>query len=86
MGDGRSRECRQPAAKCLDLARLTSDLNARTTSLVSMAQKWLELASHDFGSSRFNEIMQDFNDRQMTKNASWRPRLAAANDADQRRG
>ena len=64
MGDSRSRECRQSAAKCLDLARLTSDLKART-SLVSMAQKWLELASHDFGSSRFNETMQDFNDRQM---------------------
>jgi hypothetical protein len=30
-----------------------------------MAQKWLELAGHDFGSSRFNEIVQDFNDRQM---------------------
>jgi site-specific recombinase len=48
----------------LELARHTSDDNARA-ALLAMAQKWLELASDQFGARRFHDLLQELNDQQM---------------------
>jgi hypothetical protein len=62
-----SEWCREAAAECLRLAQDTFDQQVRV-SLLAMAQKWLEIAGDEFGSRRFKDIVDDFNDRQMTKN------------------
>jgi hypothetical protein len=51
----------------LRLAQSTFDSEVRI-SLLAMAQKWLEMAGDEFGLRRFRGIVEDFNDRQMTKN------------------
>jgi hypothetical protein len=51
----------------LRLAQSTFDPEVRI-SLLAMAQKWLEIAGDEFGSRRFRDIVDDFNDRQMIKN------------------
>ena len=58
------REFRRASAACLELARHASDDNARA-ALLAMAQKWLELASDQFGARRFNDLLQELNDQQM---------------------
>ena len=64
MQDDHTRELRRAAAECLDLARHTTDANTRA-ALLAMAQKWLELASDQFGSRRFHTLLAELNDQQM---------------------
>jgi hypothetical protein len=68
MQDDHTRELRRAAAECLDLARHTTDANTRA-ALLAMAQKWLELASDQFGdqfgSRRFHDLLAELNDQQM---------------------
>jgi hypothetical protein len=56
MSGDRSRERRRMAAKCLALARHISDSGVRT-SLVEMAQKWLDLAELS-GQDGWNETQR----------------------------
>jgi hypothetical protein len=67
MRNGRFVERRQFAAECLALARQAADLNIRA-ALISMAQKWLELADERRGTHAFNEIIQELNERQLLAN------------------
>jgi hypothetical protein len=53
MPDDPSRKRRELAAQCLAFAEQTSDLNVRA-KLVAMAQKWLDLASDEFGSQKLD--------------------------------
>jgi hypothetical protein len=52
------------AAACLEIARQTTDLTARTTLLL-MAQRWFEMADATFGDRRLNALIDDFNQQQM---------------------
>ena len=58
------REFRRASAECLELARHASDDSARA-ALLAMAQKWLELASDQFGARRFHGLLRELNDQQM---------------------
>jgi hypothetical protein len=60
----RADEFRNAASDCLYLARTTSDENTRA-ALVTMAQKWLELANGPTGQVGFEAAIQEFNMRQM---------------------
>ena len=55
--------CRKAAAECIELARVTTDLD-RKQILLTHAQEWLKLAysGHD---SRFEQLLIDFNRQQM---------------------
>jgi hypothetical protein len=64
MQGDQNREFRRASAECLELARHASDDNARA-ALLAMAQKWLELASDQFGARRFHDLLQELNDQQM---------------------
>jgi hypothetical protein len=55
---------RTMAAACLEIARQTTDLTARTTLLL-MAQRWFEMADATFGDRRLNALIDDFNQQQM---------------------
>jgi hypothetical protein len=54
------------AAECLALAQKTDDAATRVT-LLTMAQKWLDLANGALSRLNFNAVMQDINDREMSK-------------------
>jgi hypothetical protein len=58
----RADECRKLAEKCMALARTAGDPAARAT-LLTMAQRWYELAQE--APSDLNTILQEFNDQQM---------------------
>ena len=58
----RANECRKLAEKCMALARTAGDPAARAT-LLTMAQRWYELAQE--APSDLNTILQEFNDQQM---------------------
>jgi hypothetical protein len=64
MQADQNREFRRASAECLELARHASDESART-ALLAMAQKWLELASDQFGTRRFHDLLQELNEQQM---------------------
>jgi hypothetical protein len=64
MQGDQNREFRRASAECLELARHASDDNARA-ALLAMAQKWLELASDEFGARRFHDLLQELNEQQM---------------------
>jgi hypothetical protein len=64
MQADQNREFRRASAECLELARHASDDNARA-ALLAMAQKWLELASDQFGARRFHDLLRELNDQQM---------------------
>jgi hypothetical protein len=55
---------RRAAAQCLDLALRTQDPNMRT-SLLAMAQRWLEFSSEELGAGLFHDLLQEFNNQQM---------------------
>jgi hypothetical protein len=55
----------QRAAECLALAQKTDDPGTRIT-LLTMAQKWLDLANGALPHLNFNAVMQDINDREMS--------------------
>jgi hypothetical protein len=55
----------QRAADCLALAQKTDDAGRRMT-LLTMAQKWLDLADGAVSRLNFNAVMQDINDREMS--------------------
>jgi len=61
----RADEFRKAAAQCLELALTTTDAGARTTLLL-LAQKWRELAGHPLVDVRFDAILKEFNDQQMS--------------------
>jgi hypothetical protein len=56
---------RTMAAACLAIARQTTDSTERS-SLLRMAQRWFELADEPFGDRRFETLIDEFNQRQMT--------------------
>ncbi len=58
----RADECRKLAEKCMALARTAGDPAARAT-LLTMAQRWYELAQE--APSDLNTILQGFDDQQM---------------------
>jgi hypothetical protein len=60
----RSDEYRHAAAKCVAIARTTSDPDTRT-KLLTMAQKWHDMANGS--ATDFNAILREFNDQQMSK-------------------
>jgi site-specific recombinase len=64
MQGDQNQEFRRAAAECLELAQHARDDNARA-ALLAMAQKWLELASDEFGARRFHELLQELNEQQM---------------------
>jgi hypothetical protein len=64
MHTDQNLEFRRASAQCLKLARQASDENARA-ALLAMAQKWLELASDQFGARRFHDLLQELNEQQM---------------------
>jgi len=60
----RSEEFRKAASECLYLARTTSDQSTRA-SLLTMAQKWFELANGPPSQGAFDTAVRAFNDRQL---------------------
>ncbi len=68
----RSDEFRKAANECLELARNTTDATTRV-SLLTMAQKWFDLANGSAGDGRLNTILRDFNDDQMSSRTGSRP-------------
>jgi hypothetical protein len=64
MAYDRSQDRRQIAGECLVLARQTSDLSVRA-SLLDMAQKWLELASDQYGSHTLRDFFHNLNEQQL---------------------
>ena len=59
-----SDEYRAAASECLRLARMTTDENVRTSLLV-MAQKWLELANGPPSQDALGIAVRAFNEWQM---------------------
>ena len=64
MQADQNREFRRASVQCPELARHANDENARA-ALLAMAQKWLELASDQFGARRFHDLLQELNEQQM---------------------
>jgi hypothetical protein len=62
----RADEFRRAAAQCLALARKTRDPATRAI-LLFLAQKWREHADDPAGEIRFDAILKEFNDQQMSK-------------------
>jgi hypothetical protein len=59
-------QLREAAASCLELARTTTDPNARTR-LAMLAQKFMELASGSAYDQVLAKLLDEFNDAQMLK-------------------
>jgi hypothetical protein len=59
----RSDEFRRAAANCVAIARTTDDPATRV-SLLTMAQRWYDLANGP--AVNFDAIVREFNDRQMS--------------------
>jgi hypothetical protein len=70
----RSYEFRKAANECLELARNTTDATTRV-SLLTMAQKWFDLANGPARGDRLNTILRDFNDDQMSSRTGSKPVL-----------
>jgi hypothetical protein len=62
-------DLREAAASCLDIAQTTTDLNARTR-LLTLAQKFMELAGASSSDQVFEKLLDEFNDAQMLKPSS----------------
>jgi hypothetical protein len=60
----RSDRFRRAALECLQLARRTSDENARTT-LLMMAQRWFDLANGPTTQGGLDFAVREFNEGQM---------------------
>jgi hypothetical protein len=54
------------AAECIELARTTHDAGARA-DLLTLAQKWLDLASHRFPPDQFLALLEEFNEWQLNR-------------------
>ena len=65
MTDG-SDEFRRAAIESMELARKTTDANARTALLI-MAQKWFVLANRSAGDGWLNPVLLEFNDQRMSR-------------------
>jgi hypothetical protein len=63
MSEADRELCRRAAAECLELARVTNDLEKKEI-LLQHAQEWLKLAyaSHD---ARFERLLSEFNAEQL---------------------
>jgi hypothetical protein len=61
----RSDEFRKAASDCLYLARMTSDEGTRA-ALVTMAQRWLELADEPLGGEALEVAVHAFNEAQVS--------------------
>jgi hypothetical protein len=59
-------QIRQAAADCLDIAQTTTDQNARTR-LLTLAQKFMELAIGTPSDHVLTRLLDEFNDAQMLK-------------------
>src|SRR5438874_4539705 len=62
----RADEFRKAAAQCLALARNSRDPSTRAM-LLFLAQKWREHADNPTADIRFDAILKEFNDQQMSK-------------------
>ena len=62
----RSDELRKEATECLTLARNMADTRVRL-SLLTMAQKLFDVAGAKFESTPFDDLVQDFNNKQMSR-------------------
>jgi vacuolar-type H+-ATPase subunit H len=62
----RSEVFRKVARECLQLARKTTDENARAV-LVTLAQKSLDLASGSAADDQLDAVLQEFNDQKMSE-------------------
>jgi hypothetical protein len=54
------------AAECIELARTTQDAGTRA-DLLSLAQKWLDLACHRFPPDQFLALLEEYNERQLKR-------------------
>jgi hypothetical protein len=54
------------ARECLELARKTTDENARAV-LVTLAQKSLDLAGGSAADDQLDALLQEFNDQKMSE-------------------
>jgi hypothetical protein len=61
----RSDEFRKAAQECLQIAGRTTDASARV-ALLTMAQKWFDLANGSVRDDRFDAALRHFNDQQMS--------------------
>jgi hypothetical protein len=60
----RAKTYLQAAADCIELARQSHD-QERRASLLALAQKWLDIASHRPPLHRFQKALQEFNTQQL---------------------
>jgi hypothetical protein len=58
-------QCKTAANECLRLAQRTGNPSVRN-SLLAMAQRWMEFAGEDLGTMRFQTMVDQFNDQQMS--------------------
>jgi hypothetical protein len=54
------------AAECIELARTTHDTGTRA-DLLTLAQKWLDVASHHFPSDQFLALLREFDEEQLKR-------------------
>jgi hypothetical protein len=54
------------AAECIELARTTRDARTRA-DLLTLAQKWLDVASHRFPPDQFLALLEEFNEQQLKR-------------------
>jgi hypothetical protein len=59
-------QLRQASAECLDIARTTTDQNARAR-LLSLAERFMKLASGTPSDEVLGQLLDEFNDGQMRK-------------------
>ncbi len=59
---GDEEKFREAAANCLALARTTCD-SATRIGLLTLAQKWLDLATSRYGRAAFLALIQDVEDQ-----------------------
>ena len=57
--------CRKAAAECLELARLTDNVETKRT-LMTMAQEWIRLAYYR-QIANFDRLLGEFNERQLKR-------------------
>jgi hypothetical protein len=64
-------QCRKAAAACIELARVTTDVDKKQM-LLTHAQEWLKLA-YSQHEAKFEQLLVDFNRHQMDLGGTRRP-------------
>jgi hypothetical protein len=65
-------------AECIELARTTHDTGTRA-DLLTLAQKWLDVASHRFPPGQLLTLLEEFNEWQLKQHSA---ASAKASDSD----